>query len=62
MGPNERCINCTVQAVSQQQLVVERNGGKFRFQGDNIWDTFDLVLFKVILESFDALVSKSPVT
>ena len=51
--------------VSRKVLVIERNGVKF---GDpwtiviNIWGTFELVGFKVILGSFGALVSKWPVS
>ncbi len=51
--------------VTRQWLVIEKNGLKFRTQGDEeiqIWFTFDLVVSKVILRSFGALVPKFPET
>ena len=53
--------------VTQKRLAVERNEVKFGTPGvvvTCIWGTFgfDLLVLKVTLGSFDALVSKWPVT
>ncbi len=44
--------------ISWKLLVIEPNGVKFGTQGaliEHMWDTFDLVMFKVILRSYDAI-------
>ncbi len=49
---------CREIVSSQQRLVIEQNGLKFGDSGilvTQIYDTFDLVWFNVILESFGAL-------
>ncbi len=50
--------------VSQKRLLIEQNSEILDAvtQIMHIWDTFDLVVFKVILGSFGALVSKWPAT
>ncbi len=47
-------------ALSHKWLVVEQNGLKFGsgIVAKQIWDTFDLVGFKVILRSLGAFVTK----
>ncbi len=47
-------------------LAIDCNGMKFESHGlivvIRIWGAFDLLVFKVIMELFGALVSKCPVT
>ncbi len=53
---------CLKWTVTGKRLVVEQNGVKFGTVVTHIWGAFDVVGFKVILESFGALFSKRLVT
>ena len=52
-------------AISWNALVVQQNGPIFGTRGHlvtHMWSTFALAVFKVILTSFCASISKWPVT